>query len=305
MAADFPTQERFRAEASPAAALPSVSILIPVYRRVAWLGRCLEALAAQECQLSFEVVIVDDGSPNEQEMAAAVGAALERLPLEAYFFRQENGGPAAARNFAAARSRGEILCFLDDDSVVQPGWLEQITAPFGADPGIGLVSGLIRSYDRVNPVPLLLERAIYRGRHWATCNIAYRRATFQALGGFDERFREPSWEDNDLGLRARWAGYRQVHNVEAVVLHPHEESLAEYRDKCLLNGRGAWTFSRKYLLRKPLWALITPVIMSRFLLLGAAPSVLARKSSPAYLRFLWSWHSLRGYLGAMTGAEHG
>jgi GT2 family glycosyltransferase len=278
-----------------------VSVIIPVYRRTAWIGPCLQALAGQECSFPFEVVIVDDGSPNAAEIAAAVAAALEGTGLDASFLRKKNGGPAAARNFAVAKARGSLFCFIDDDSVAEPGWLEQIAAPFLADPGLGVVSGRIRSFQRDEELPRLLERAVYTGVHWATCNIAYRAEVFAALGGFDERFREAAWEDNDLGLRARWAGHRQLHCLDAIVRHPHEESLEEYRAKCLVNGRGAWAFSRKYLIRKPLWAIMTPVIMSRHLLLLPAPAVLGQRVSPTYLKFLWSLHSLRGFLGAMTG----
>ncbi len=281
----------------------TLSVIVPVYRRTDWIGRCLAALASQDGPEFFEVIVVDDGSPNEQEICEAVAHAPVRPGVSVRFFRKQNAGPAAARNFAVNRSSGTILCFLDDDSIPQHNWLKEIVKPLVDDPELSVVSGQILSHDRECRLPLMLEQSIYRGAHWATCNIAYRRETFEALGGFDEQFREASWEDNDLGLRARWAGYRQFHNLGAVVFHPHERSLEEYRRKCHINGRGAATFSKKYAFRKPLWAVATPVIVSRFLVLAMAPSSLKKELSPAYLKFLWSYNSLKGFMDVMLGTS--
>lgn len=281
-----------------------VSVIIPIYRRTEWIGHCLAALGKQKSYHDFEVVIVDDGSPNQQQVADAISEAIRDSDLSIRFIRKPNAGPAAARNYGVKNSRGTLICFLDDDSIVGEGWLNEITAPF-TDEKVSVVSGKILSYNRENSLTLLLEIAIYTGIHWATCNIAYRRELLERLGGFDESFREASWEDNDLGLRARWAGARQVHNEKAVVYHAHEESLEEYRRKCLLNGRGAAAFSRKFRFKRPLWALATPVIMSRYLVLFLCPSVVMRQPSASFLRFLWSFNSLCGFFGAITGNSRG
>lgn len=283
---------------------PHVSIIIPIYQRTEWIGRCIAALGKQASHHDFEVVIVDDGSPNQQQVADAVNDSTRDSALSVRFIRKTNAGPAAARNCGAKESHGILICFLDDDSIVGEGWLNGITAPF-ADETVSVVSGNILSYNRENSFTLLLEKAVYSGIHWATCNIAYRRELFIRLGGFDESFKEASWEDNDLGLRARWAGARQVHNEKALVYHAHEESLEEYRRKCLLNGRGAAAFSRKCCFKRPLWALATPVIISRYLALFLCPSVVMRQTSASYLRFLWSYNSLCGYLSAITGNSRG
>jgi len=173
-------------------------------------------------------------------------------------------------------------------------------------PVTALVSGRTSSYDRENPVPLMLEQSVYAGKTFATCNIAYRRSAFDRLGGFDETFPEPSWEDNDLGLRALWAGFTHLYNDMAVVFHPHEVTLDEYRAKCLLNGRGAAVFSRKCLRTRPLWGIATPLIMSRRLLFGMLPSTwLGGRPNVNWLKYQWSLYSLKGFIGTFTGAERG
>lgn len=277
------------------------SIIIPLYRRVGWIGKCVEKLAGQDFGGSFEVVIVDDGSPNEPEIGDAVkGLSAREKPVIRYL-RNRHSGPAATRNYGVRASAGRIICFLDDDSLPDKGWLGEVMGSF-SDPDAAVVSGKTLSYDRAAPLPLLLEKAVYDGKSWATCNIAYRRDVFDRLGGFDEAFPEPSWEDNDLGIRARWAGHKHVYNEKAIVYHPHEVTIEEYKRKCLLNGRGAAVFSRKYLLRKPAWGIGTPFAMARRLVYGLLPSTWSRTLNGNYLKFLWSFYSLKGFMGAKGDA---
>lgn len=280
-------------------AVETASVIIPVYRRADWLTKCLDALLVQVTAQPFQTVVVDDGSPNADEIRAVVDSARGR-GLEITFCRKPNGGPAAARNHGIRLATGSIVCFLDDDSVPDPSWLAEMMAFFDKNPEVGLVNGRTCSFDRTNPLPLLLEREVYPEKNWATCNIAYRRPILEALGGFDENFPEPSWEDNDLGLRSRWAGYLHEYHSGAVVYHPHEASIPEYISKCRLNGRGAAVFCRKYLFKKPWWGGGVPLVMSRRLIFGLHPAIWCRREGAVYLKFLWSWHSLLGFLTVMV-----
>ena len=272
------------------------SIIIPVYRRTEWIGRCIEKLAIQRFDGRFEIIVVDDGSPNVSDLKNLVLGAQGYGKRSRRFLRIGHGGPAAARNFGARAASGDILCFLDDDSLPEEDWLSHITRSFRLSQKVDVVSGKTVSLVR-DDLPVLLERSVYPEKSWASCNIAYRRRIFENLGGFDESFPDPSWEDNDLGLRARWKGYVQVYNEKAVVRHPHENTIEEYKKKCMINGRGAAHFSRKYLLKKPLWGVGTVIFMSRRLIYGLLPSVWLKKTgSPAYLKFMWSYYSLRGFM---------
>lgn len=285
-----------RGHFDPESKAVAVSVVIPVYKRADWLALNLKALGRQNFSSSFEVVVVDDGSPNREDIARVVEKISQKGALTVALFRKTNAGPAAARNYGAKRARGRILCFLDDDSVPEGGWLEEIVKPFGAGMRVGLVSGKTRSYDRDSPLPVLLERTIYKGKCWATCNIAYQREAFNGVGGFDETFPEPSWEDNDLGLRVLWAGFLHHYAEKAVVFHPHERSIDEYRQKCLLNGRGMAVFAKKHWRDHPLWGIGGPLVMARRLIWGLHPSVLlGQVETPAYVRFTWSWYSLKGF----------
>lgn len=278
-----------------------MSVIIAVYKRADWLSICLAALQQQRVLFPWELIIVDDGSPNQREIYQTVTGWRPPDMCSFQLLRKKNGGPAAARNFGVAKTCGDILCFLDDDSVPTADWLQRIHGHFERDDSIALVSGKTLSYERNKTLPLLLEKSIYTGKCWATCNIAYRKSMFQALGGFDESFPEPSWEDNDLGLRARWAGYRHEHKMDVVVYHPHEETLSEYRRKCLQNGRGAAIFSVKHMRTKPLWSLLTPVLVGRRLVYGLFPVAwLKMGTSVASVKFLWAYYSLCGFMSMLT-----
>jgi GT2 family glycosyltransferase len=276
----------------------NASIIIPVYKRTAWIKSCIEKLQKQGPIGRFEIIIVDDGSPNSREFQEIISGITQTNDCLLRYYQKEHSGPAASRNYGVKLSTGPLLCFLDDDSLPHEDWLKEITEPFSRDVSIGLVSGKTLSLDRSAGLSLLLEENVYPEKSWASCNIAYRRSVFEELGGFDEQFKEPSWEDNDLGLRTRWRGYDHVYNAKAIVHHPHEKSFSEYRKKCLLNGRGAAAFSKKYLLKKPLWAIAAPFLMSRRLFYGIFPSVWLREEfSPFYVKYLWSFYSLQGFLG--------
>jgi GT2 family glycosyltransferase len=282
-----------------------VSIIIPVFQRTEWVAQCIERLIEQDFNGEAEIIVVDDGSPNKAEIRKMIKQYSENK-IRVHYVRNKHAGPAAARNYGVHYSSGTILCFLDDDSLTDRLWLQEITARFHADESTAVVSGRILSLEQYDSLSFALEKAVYSGKHWATCNIAYRRDVFETLGGFDETFPEPSWEDNDLGLRARWAGYGHVYNEKAIIYHPHEKTVAEYKDKCLLNGRGAAVFCRKYILSKPLWGIGTPLIMSRRLIYGIFPSVwMKRTHALSYLRFLWSLYSLRGFLSTIMRIQYG
>jgi GT2 family glycosyltransferase len=99
---------------------PDISVVVPTYRRAAALRRTLAALGRQRGAPPFEVVVCDDGSPEGE--AAAIADAVEAARTSApghgaavRLVRQENAGPAAARNAGARAAVAPLLLFLDDD----------------------------------------------------------------------------------------------------------------------------------------------------------------------------------------------
>jgi glycosyltransferase involved in cell wall biosynthesis len=109
-----PNQDDFRMVAPP-----SVSVIIPTYNRKGPLRETLASLGSQTYPSDrFDVIVVDDGSTDGTEAVAA-----ETFPFTLRLVRQINQGDAAARNFGARHSQADFLVFLDDDILVEPGYL--------------------------------------------------------------------------------------------------------------------------------------------------------------------------------------
>ena len=216
------------------------------------LRSCLDALARQTMATSdFEVVVVDDGSP-----VATAGIQEEfasRLRLRVV--RQENAGPAAARNRGVREAAGDLVAFTDDDCLPRPGWLEHLTAAEAVNPG-SLVGG-----STVNGLPddlfastsQLIVDLVYE--HFnadpddaffiTSNNMLCRRDRLLDLGGFDSSYRRAGAEDRDFCDRWRTAGHKLVWRHDAVIEHRHPQSLSEFVDLHYRYGRGAHRYQRQ------------------------------------------------------------
>ena len=98
------------------------SVVIPTYNRPSQLRECLEALADQDYpRTAFEVIVVDDGST--ESLRGIDDLFRAKLPL--VFLRQQNAGPASARNTGAQHAKGRYIAFTDDDCVPARDWLRR------------------------------------------------------------------------------------------------------------------------------------------------------------------------------------
>lgn len=169
--------------------------------------------------MRLAVLIPASDDPPTVERCVAALEAGERPPDELVVQREPvGGGPAAARNAAAASSRAEVLVFVDSDVEVHPDALARIERRLGEDPGL---AGVFGAYDDEPAAPGLASRfrnLLHHHVHassageaetfWAGLG-AVRRAEFEAVGGFDAgRYRQPSVEDIELGVRLRERGAR-------------------------------------------------------------------------------------------------
>ncbi len=200
---------------------PFVSVVIPAYNAMEHLARCLDALAASTYTL-YEAIVVDDGSSDETAaVAQARGVRVFRLA--------SRSGPAHARNCGAHIAQGEIILFLDSDILVGQDTLAHMVTTFRDHPGAVAVFG---SYDDSPAAPNLLSQFRNLFHHyihqhsqaeaetfWAGCGAIYREV-FWEVQGFDERrYREPSIEDIELGIRIRSKGYRIMLDKTLQVKH--------------------------------------------------------------------------------------
>jgi hypothetical protein len=182
--------------------LNGTTVIIPSYEAQATLPLVLEALAPQVVGEEREVVLVDstgvdDGTPLRRRWPWVRVVAVPHRLL-----------PGGARNLGASLANGELLAFLDADTVPQPGWLDELE--HALSPDVEMVGGAVLDGTPEDPwgtVAYMLEFLEWVPerrvplRHAAGCNLLIRRGTFERVGGFPEDL----WPGEDTVLSAPFA----------------------------------------------------------------------------------------------------
>jgi glycosyltransferase involved in cell wall biosynthesis len=201
--------------------VPRVCVVVPTYRRPDLLGRCLRALLAQDfAPEQYEIVVADDGPDSDtRTLVESVRAGLPNpSPRLRYVAVMDSQGPAGARNRGWSSSDAPVIAFTDDDCVPDSGWLRAgLSALVDGTAG---VAGRIHIPLPDCPTDYELNFSRLGEAEFATANCFFRREALQAVGGFDESFREAWREDSDLYFKMLERGLRVVRSVEAVVVHP-------------------------------------------------------------------------------------
>ncbi len=191
-----------------------VSVIVPTCDRPELLRRCLDRLApgAQALEAHrYEVIVADDGS------RASARAALQATHPWARVVEGPRQGPAANRNAGARAADTRYLAFTDDDAIPSSGWLASFIAVL--DEGTHVYEGRT-TCDGGFRSPLFHAPINEDGGRLWSCNFLASAEAFTRVGGFDEAFRFPHMEDQDLRIRFEQAGYRIRFVREATVDHP-------------------------------------------------------------------------------------
>ena len=212
---------------------PLVSIIIPIYGQIDYTLQCLFSIASNQPQAAFEVIIIDDCSPdNSVEVLTNVKSI--RLIRNA-----ENQGFIRSCNTGASVAQGEYLYFLNNDTEVTSGWLDELLRTFQEFPGTGLAgSKLIYPDGRLQEAggiiwqdgsawnfghsqdPLLPIYNYAREVDYCSgASIMVPKVLFEELGGFDEQYLPAYCEDSDLALKIRDQGYRVIYQPLSTVIH--------------------------------------------------------------------------------------
>lgn len=226
--------QAFSSQSSQTGSGFQASVIMPVFNRINYTYRCLEALSRNTNDVHFELVLVDNASSDGTgELLASVGGDVTVIS------NQENLGFARACNQGAAAARGQNLVFLNNDTVPLAGWLGAMIKAQGYHPRVAIVgSKLLYPEDETvqhagvvfNPQgqPYHLFRhlpadhfAVNRMDEFQAVTAAcllIRREVFEELEGFDEGYIN-GYEDIDLCLRARQAGHKVVYTPKSVLYH--------------------------------------------------------------------------------------
>ncbi|MGB9234957.1 MAG: glycosyltransferase family A protein [Terriglobales bacterium] len=188
---------------------PLVTIIIPAYQAAERIRETLDSVFEQTYP-NFEVVLVNDGSPDTE----ALEQAIRRYGESVIYIRQENRGPSGARNTAIRAARGKYIACLDSDDVFLPDHLSRLVALLERD-ALDLAysdSHLTRGGVRVGLYferqpqhpPVTFEKLLTEECAVPTSGVVVSRQAMIDAGLFDERYR--CCEDFDLWLRMSFRG---------------------------------------------------------------------------------------------------
>lgn len=198
---------------------PLVSVIMPTRNRAAILSRALESVREQTYP-NWELVVVDDGGTDD------TAAVVERLGDERIrLLRREHGGLCAARNTALSVARGELIAYLDDDNLMDPGWLRTVVWAFERAQDADVVFGayVIDDVERLNDPdrrgsPGLVLNRFDRGR-LAEANPADMSAIAHRAGLEQARFDESLTNLGDWELLARLTASKDPFAVPAIACY--------------------------------------------------------------------------------------
>ncbi len=233
----------------------NISVVIATYNRKTQLKSCLTAVSRQTFP-PIEIIIVDDASTDGTEEMIA-----NQFPHIKYLRLMHNGGPAIARNRGVQTAKGDIIAFTDDDCIVPPGWLQQLTAAWEKHPEVVGVSGYQEAADTLIATnPIAQTEHLTRLHRWGerahseqlggaevpgfgTNNVAYKRHIFLKLGGFDESFPVAAGEDYDFKVRV--AVDHQLLYIPLKVEHHRTYTLKAQWHAFWRRGIGVYYFEAK------------------------------------------------------------
>lgn len=265
---------------------PFLSIIIPAYRAAGVLPRLLDSIFKTKGFADFEVIVVDDASPDDtQRVVELYDRGVRCLRLK------RNSGPARARNEGVKMARGKVVLFLDSDVVCYTDTVARVARMFLKDPDLTAVTGVWQRPQK-NPKFFPNFKALRDWSYWinereqkgyyylfSTRIAAIKREVFLRLGGFNERYRGADIEDIEFTYKIAQR-YAVVFDEKIKVKHEFEDF---------------WPVAKKYLRRSFFWSQLfsdrkkfDPVAMTGK---EAATGLAAVLSLPALLLspFFWGW----------------
>ncbi|MBI2408190.1 MAG: glycosyltransferase [Gemmatimonadetes bacterium] len=237
--------QRARGAAAPAPHFtPAVTVIVPAFREAKVIERTVRSLLAQRYDGALDVVVVDDGSPDDTYAVAR--RAFEGHPRVAVYTKP-NGGKASALNFGIARASADIVICLDADTQFEPQTVAELVAPL-ENPAVGAVAGNAKVGNRLNLVTRwqALEYVTSQNldrRAFALLDCitvvpgavgGWRKSVVQSVGGFRG---ETLAEDQDLTIAVHRAGYSVAYAERAVAWTEAPDTL-----RGLARQRFRWSF---------------------------------------------------------------
>ncbi|KLD62592.1 hypothetical protein Y882_15275 [Dyella japonica DSM 16301] len=228
-----PLEVPFGPFALPTCEQPLVSVVIPVYGKLEYTLACLRSIVRHAPTAPFEVIVVDDRSPDDSV------ALLEQVVGLRVLRNERNVGFVGSCNAGAAAARGQFLLFLNNDTQVTPNWLDGLLGCFADRADCGIAgSRLVYPDGRLQEAGGLVfddgscwtagrferrDAPAWRYRrevdYVSGAALMIRREVFSHIGGFDQRYAPAYYEDTDLAFAVRQQGLKVYYEPSSTVIH--------------------------------------------------------------------------------------
>jgi len=207
-----------------------VSIVIPSFNSELTIERNLLALQEQTYDSELEIILVDSSTDSTPHIVS------EKFPSVHLVHLDEKTDPGTARNLGVARSRGDLVLFIDSDCIAAPDWVDTLVSLHSVS-DYAAIGGAVSNG---NPPDSLIAWAGYFAEfrefiptqkrkevsHIPTCNISYKAWVFDQIGGFDPEFYPQ--EDLEFNFRLTQSGNKIFFCPEARVQHIHRTTLGSF-----------------------------------------------------------------------------
>jgi len=212
---------------------PKVSIVIPVYNKIEYTLTCLASIYENTGTLSYEIIIVDDNS------SEATRELSKQVRGFKYLRNDNNLGFIRSCNSGAEAATGEYLVFLNNDTVVTEGWVEELIRIFQLEQNAGIVgSKLISSDSRLQEAGGIVWRDgsawnygkgddpakpqynyVRKVDYCSGACLAMPRYLFEEIGGFDRLYAPAYFEDTDIAFRVKETGKEVFYQPLSEIIH--------------------------------------------------------------------------------------
>ena len=212
---------------------PVITVIVPVYNEIAQTLACLKTLRAQSVSVPYEVIIGDDVSPDPDHMV------LSDIKGARHLRHAENLGFIENCNTCADAARGEYIVFLNNDTLLHPGWLEELYQTYFEHDNVGIVgSKLIFPTGELQEAGGLIwedasgwnwgrgERADHPRYNYVRdvdyvsgAALMIKTSIWKEIGGFHSDLKRAYYEDTDCCFRVRAHGYRTLYQPHSTLIH--------------------------------------------------------------------------------------
>jgi GT2 family glycosyltransferase/glycosyltransferase involved in cell wall biosynthesis len=215
---------------------PPVSIIVISFNNLDYTKLCLESICKHTSYPNYEIIIVDNGS--DQDTIAYLKHFQSNHGKTSLVLNQNNEGFSKANNQGFRKSKGEYILFLNNDTIVTPGWMDRLLFHLRRDPSAGMVGPVTNSIGNEAKIDVpyqdLSDINLFAA-HWSKNHTGQNfkikvlalycaiisRDLFTKVGGLDERYEIGFYEDDDLAMKINQLGLHLICAEDVFIHHFH------------------------------------------------------------------------------------